>query len=155
LRLTRKGSEATFFAAEGLGGAFRELCRHDLGTEDLKIVRLGALSGSPAVAVDLRIVDLQIRTPSPLTGVAVAPSSPSPTTTERGRSGGWLVAGGFVGRVILLPRGVGLAVRPRRPAGSPARAASPPVSVRCPGCGKSLRAKADLAGKKVRCPQCS
>jgi len=37
--------------------------------------------------------------------------------------------------------------------GKPA-AVSPSISVRCSGCGKKLKAGADFAGKKVKCPQC-
>jgi phage FluMu protein Com len=33
-------------------------------------------------------------------------------------------------------------------------AASPIVAIACAGCGKQLKAKAELAGKKVKCPQC-
>jgi hypothetical protein len=29
-----------------------------------------------------------------------------------------------------------------------------PTSIRCPGCNSTLRARPELAGKKVRCPKC-
>lgn len=43
--------------------------------------------------------------------------------------------------------------QPRGGAPPPGRAAAP-LSVACPGCGKSLKAPAELAGKKARCPRC-
>jgi hypothetical protein len=65
-----------------------------------------------------------------------------------------------------LTLGVWLYLRQsRRPAEAPAgapvaghqpqpRRAAPPARFPCPGCGKDLKARADLAGKKVKCPQC-
>jgi hypothetical protein len=32
--------------------------------------------------------------------------------------------------------------------------ASPPCVVPCSGCGKHLKARGDLAGKRVKCPHC-
>ncbi|MCI0684962.1 MAG: hypothetical protein L0Y71_22935 [Gemmataceae bacterium] len=29
------------------------------------------------------------------------------------------------------------------------------VTFACPACGRNLKARAELAGKKVKCPQCS
>ena len=36
----------------------------------------------------------------------------------------------------------------------PARAANEPTVVQCPGCNKRLRVPANVAGKKVKCPEC-
>jgi DNA-directed RNA polymerase subunit RPC12/RpoP len=33
-------------------------------------------------------------------------------------------------------------------------AVAPSVSFACAGCGKTVKARAELAGKKVKCPQC-
>jgi hypothetical protein len=78
-----------------------------------------------------------------------------------------LAAGGILGLLIALPLvGVGLYVRrsrraakglagapvPGRPAGP--QAAAPSVGFACPGCGHGLRARAALAGKRVKCPRC-
>ncbi len=29
-----------------------------------------------------------------------------------------------------------------------------PIAFQCPGCGKKLKTKAELAGKKIKCPEC-
>ncbi len=43
----------------------------------------------------------------------------------------------------------------KAPAPAPAGAGkSPLIAVRCPGCGKNLRARGSLAGKSVKCPHC-
>jgi hypothetical protein len=65
--------------------------------------------------------------------------------------------------LLALALAVGLWVRHGRRAAATtapavdAGAADKPelaVSVACPGCGRRLRAKAELAGKKVKCPGC-
>ena len=45
--------------------------------------------------------------------------------------------------------------RPQQPSGqaTPANEGAPPMVVAC-NCGKKLRAKAELAGKRVKCPAC-
>jgi hypothetical protein len=35
-----------------------------------------------------------------------------------------------------------------------ARSAASPLTLACPGCSKTLRVRSELAGKRVRCPQC-
>src|SRR5581483_294014 len=45
LRLTRQRREVTYWAAEGEAGEFKELCRYDLGPEDVTAVRVAAFPG--------------------------------------------------------------------------------------------------------------
>jgi hypothetical protein len=164
LRLTRAGGEVTFWAAEGAADDFRELCRYDLGPEDLKIVRLGANSGTAPEPVDLRIVDVKIRSDEPIVGPVPAfdPNAPS-----KGWRRGWLVAAGLVGLLVALSLlGTWFYVRRSRPAAAvtpspPApdkragpEASVPPISLLCSGCGKKLKARPEFAGKRVKCPHC-
>jgi eukaryotic-like serine/threonine-protein kinase len=83
-------------------------------------------------------------------------------------SKGWLVATELLGLVftisILIVLGVWLYGRQHRHAAQlPAHAATPdqppeleapPISLACFACGKNLKVKAELAGKKVKCSQC-
>jgi RNA polymerase sigma factor (sigma-70 family) len=83
-----------------------------------------------------------------------------------GRPRRWLAA--LVGTALLLALAVGATLyvlKRRRAPKTPARAEkkSPPlpveakaalVAVACSGCGKRLKVKAALAGKKVKCPHC-
>jgi WD40 repeat protein len=102
---------------------------------------------------------------------AASAGSPEP------RSGGWLAAaGGLMLATALCLVGVYVTVRHSQRARL-ARAAlavssgrggqgvgtdqpvtsaapTPPVTLSCPGCAKNLRVRADLAGRKVKCPQC-
>jgi serine/threonine protein kinase len=74
---------------------------------------------------------------------------------------GWLAATGLLALGLAFLVSLTFAVRlwgRRLPAGQAADgAAAPaaPLSFPCPGCGKNLRAKAELAGKRVKCPQCA
>jgi eukaryotic-like serine/threonine-protein kinase len=66
----------------------------------------------------------------------------------------WLVAAvELLGLAIMLACGIGvgvwLYVRRRR-----RRTVAPLISLSCSTCGKKLRARAELAGKKVKCTQC-
>jgi hypothetical protein len=168
VRLTRTGGEVTFWAAEGAADDFRDLGRYDLGPDDLKLVRIGAHSGRRTEPVDLRIVDLKVRSEQPITGPVPAfdPSAP-PTTASPGLRKGWLIAGGLVGLLVALSLlGTWLYVRRSRPAGArtpslPApderegpEATVPPISLPCPRCGKKLKVRPEFAGKRVKCPHC-
>jgi hypothetical protein len=164
LRLTRAGSEVVFWAADGPGADFQEVGHYDLGREDLKMVRLAAYTNSPH-PVDLRLTDLKIRAEDLDVG-------PDPGAAEAGGrpkvwSKGWLAAAAiifllvgmaFVGAWLLARRGRRAGKAPA-PASVPdtlvqPAAAAPPLMFACPGCGHSLKVKAELAGKKGKCPKC-
>jgi DNA-directed RNA polymerase subunit RPC12/RpoP len=165
LRVTRKGAEVTCWAAEGAAGDFRELCRFDFVTADLSMVRLGGYTGFAPHAVDLRILDLKVRSDAPLADQALDAPEPDATAPHAGRRG-WLVTAELLGLLILALLGGWLYARQRRrtretaapsplPAGQALPEAAPvAVSFACSTCGKKLKVKAELAGKKVKCPQC-
>jgi serine/threonine protein kinase len=88
-----------------------------------------------------------------------APGAAPPQAADGPPSGGgkgWAAAAA----VLLLVIGSSLAgvwwlLRPNRRPGEAATAASEPdIAVSCPGCQRKLRARAALAGKKVKCPGC-
>ena len=94
LRLSRKGTEVTFWAAEGAGENFQELCRYDWGAMDLKGVAVRAWASQQLV--DIRIKDIRIRDRSE--PAAVPRMDPEPATPSRWRL--WLVAG-LVGGCLM------------------------------------------------------
>ncbi len=102
LRLTRVGKEATLSAADGDAGAFQELRRYDLGTEDLTMVRLSAYTGHAANSVDVLIKDLRIHTLNATEAKSQesprdAPDAPRPVARK-----GWMAAAGVIILLIAL-----------------------------------------------------
>jgi serine/threonine protein kinase len=152
LRLAREGSTLRYLVNDEPGGEFRALSRAEFPADDLTLCRFVVNnSGSPA-GVDARLLDLRIRY-----GANVAVPAP--------RARGWLAAVETLILVVcLVAVGAWLVVpRPRGVGKAPAAAAAPPdpaepvvacVSFRCPGCGKSLRARTELGGKRVKCSGC-
>jgi hypothetical protein len=67
---------------------------------------------------------------------------------------GWMVPTGIIGGLLLLTLGVSLAVR-HLSSRKTTMVAVTAISLRCTGCEKKLKARAELAGKKVKCPHCS
>jgi serine/threonine protein kinase len=161
VRLTRNGAEVVFSVADATGGDFQELWRVELGTEDLTMVRICAYTGHAFESVDVHLVDLKVRSES----IDPDPSASGPTAAEGGRKGSgrsWLFTllfGGLGVTLLLIAAAWVYSRRQRRePADEGASASdtgrAPRVSFVCPACGKTIKARAGLAGKKARCPQC-
>jgi serine/threonine protein kinase len=166
LRLKRAGTTLHFlWAPETEGDNFEEINQCEFGALDITLLRveLNTDLGRKPGALDLRLLDLKIRSATPVADQVVA-SGEGGTT----RSIGWLVAAGLIGLAVLLSGialWVGLWVRRRRAGKAAGRAAvpcgqakpqaaQPSVSFPCPGCGKRLKVKAELAGKNAKCPHC-
>ncbi len=172
LRSVRKGSELRCLAADGLGGDFQEIfSKEPFGTEDMAHVHFSVTdSGSPGNAVDARLVDFKIRAtkfiPDPGATNLIPDLAPAGEPERKSGSKKWLAALGIMVLLVLSSLGIFLAVRrlrrpetPTLPAPVPegevrAKPATPSISLRCSGCEKTLKIKPELAGKKVKCPQC-
>jgi serine/threonine protein kinase len=159
LRLVRSGSVVSYYAAEGTDGEFTLLQKYLFTGGDLEDVRLVASTGADAkAALDGRFTDVRIHAAA-LMNVPEAPP-------RKAGGKGWLTLVLASALALTLALGVGIAVaRGRVPRKTPAlpavakepdkpEAPAPFVAVSCPGCGKNLRARAKLAGKKVKCPGC-
>jgi len=161
LRLTRAGTEVTYWAAEGAEDAFRKLHRVQLGAEDVHTVMLTAFPGKAQCAVDLRLIEFSVRA-----GEVAGNTEEPGVSPSRGRWV-WVVAG-LCGVGLVLG---GILVRWRRSrvrnpesgvrgqesgdGGALAEADAAVVAFPCSACGKNLKAQRELAGKKVKCPQCA
>jgi hypothetical protein len=160
------------------GPQFEALARNDLGEPVLASPaisgdRLFLRSAKTLWCLDGKTVGSQTRTTVPPAGKVVTQQAPvskqKPVAPDE--SGwdvtDWLVGGLSVLAVLLvgLNGWLFLAQRGRAPkevAPAPARttparveAAVVFVSFACPDCGKRLKVKEELAGKKVKCPQCA
>jgi Protein of unknown function (DUF1583) len=162
LRITRVGTEAICWAAEGEAGKFEEVHRCEISSADVKMVRAAVFLGNKPNGAEAFITDVQVR---PLTSREVAALTIPPNEARPEGSGGWLATALLCSAIplgLLIVLGVWLASRNRRrlPVGAAdgqnaeAQAERPVVSFFCSGCGKSLKAFATLGGKKVKCSHC-
>jgi serine/threonine protein kinase len=168
LRMVRNGAVLSHYAAEEAGEEFILLGQHPYGAEDVRSVRIGGITGGPKAALEFRITDLRIR--AEMVPEAVAPSPPA-----SGRE--WLAIALAVSFVLTLSLGAWHLVRRRSRLARSAAETAPPslapegvekpaepaestetsgiIAFACSGCGKRLKAKAKLTGKKVKCPACA
>jgi len=123
---------------------------------------------SPVRSVPLEPADLYFLRPADRTDMLGTLGAYEVHEQQRpARSKSWLIAAEVVALAItvalLASLGLWLYVRQRRQkeqpldgstSGNVATTAVALVSVPCASCGKTLKAKAQLAGKKVKCPEC-
>jgi DNA-directed RNA polymerase subunit RPC12/RpoP len=165
LRLKRTQTTLHFLWAPGLAGDnFEAVHQWEFDAQEIALLRIEVnsnLGDGKAGALDVRLFELKVRSTEPAAGpVAVAQHDPTPGRT------GWIAAAGSLGFVILLALAASLVVRHRqrvRAPVAPAVADAQPnpevtgtlVAFVCSGCGKRLKSRAELAGKTIKCPQCS
>jgi hypothetical protein len=163
LRIVRTGSLLTYYAAEGLSEEFLHLTEVPFAPEDVKDVLVVGSTGGPQAALTVRVTDLYVRSqPAPVPAGDPQPALP------RKHFRVWLVVAGFLGLGLIGMLWVGLwlsrqhqaaareqeAEHPAEDTSPPRAPANPAITFRCSGCGKNLRARAALAGKSFKCPQC-
>jgi hypothetical protein len=173
LRLERTGSMLAYYASEGLSNEFTLIQRYPFGADDVRQVRAVGLLSGPNASLDVRVTDLRIRAQSAPEPPASQPPASQPPASQppasqppASGSRGWVAAAMLLVLITILC-GVGLWLylrqwrladkAPPGPAGPDNQSppgAPPTVAVACPGCGKKLKVRAALAGKKVKCPQC-
>ncbi|HWG45900.1 MAG TPA: serine/threonine-protein kinase [Gemmataceae bacterium] len=99
------------------------------------------------------------------TGAVAVPDTSEDIELQTSSKGRWLRAAGLLFAVFTLSSfGVWYLLRRRAntlPSTAPAQdkktvpiSVSPVLTVQCSGCNKRLKVKPELAGKKVKCPQC-
>jgi RNA polymerase sigma factor (sigma-70 family) len=158
LRLVRSGTKLYFLASDGNSDDFELLQKTEFGGKDLKNVRLLASTSGPAANLDVRITHLRIRADAfPKTAAAVPPTP----TIDPPKRHWWIIALAATGCAAAAVAGllaVWLLLRVSRRASGAAEPAAAPVprmiTLSCRSCGKRLKAKADRAGQKLKCPQC-
>src|SRR5262249_21657481 len=136
------------------GEVFHTTHQCDFGPEPIKSVRLAAVTGRQPRKVDVRLIDLRIRS---------GPTSPPSILPKPKR---WLLAVVALGFILGLGCALGVLLHGRRrdrivtspvvpvtgeggeeqPGPAAPEAAAPFLIFPCPGCGKNLRAGATLAG---------
>jgi Protein of unknown function (DUF1583) C domain len=167
LRLVRSGADWYYGAAEA-DGEFKFFAKYPFGAEDIRQVRLIVATGGDQAAVEVRFSDLHIKADS----IPDKPNAPVRAGPQDGAQapvagGGWLtpivviLVAMFVlmlitaiGLLYVLKRR-GIPAKKEAPA-APAKSAASGnyVSFPCSECGKNLKVKIELAGKKLKCPHC-
>ena len=162
LRFKRTGTTLHYLWAPGLeGGEFEEIrAEKEFGAGDITAVRMNAITGQQPVNVDVRFVDLRIRSGGPaaenVPAVAPQPNNPAPQQPDpESRGRGWLSAAAIIGGALVLVftaiLGVALLLRRGKPEPKGENAT---ITFACPACGKSLKTNASTAGKKIACSKC-
>jgi hypothetical protein len=153
IRLARTGTTLHYLWSPDMSGEdFREShqCECSFLAEAVSLVRveLNADVGRRPGTLDVRLLELKVRSATPEAGPISGAEDERPA-----RSKGWLVAVGILALVLLLSVPlVWLSTRRRsRTHHGPAA----PISVQCSACGQKLKARAQAAGKTVKCPHCS
>jgi hypothetical protein len=94
LLLTRRGKDATAWAADGAAGPFQELSQQELGTGDVKMIWLAAYTGLSPHGVDVRLVDLTVRSELSSEDPVFVPD---PLATQAREGKRWVLTGGLLG----------------------------------------------------------
>jgi hypothetical protein len=164
LRLSRKGDEMQFLAAEG-DELFRIVQILKIGEADVKQVQVDFVTMWTPIALDARLTELTIEADQVGDGAPGALAGAVEASREPGARA-WLLALGVVAMAVLSVGGVGIwllrkhgrhTARPLADGGAEQRtdkASSPTVSFACAACHKKLCANAAFGGKQVKCPKC-
>ena len=162
MRLKRIGATVHYLWAPGTqGDNFKKIGRCEWGNTDIEYIRLAAYTGKKPCNLDLRLFDMRIRGQQEIIPVKGFSQAPGQKKALRGPAGALLL-----GMVITMGFALGLwyAVRRRRQieelAGpmliSMDKTETTPATItfKCINCQKNLKAKPELVGKKIKCPQC-
>jgi hypothetical protein len=166
LRLARRKNVLHFLGStERAGDQFQEAYQCDFDAPEVTLLRLELASdvgNGQNGALDVRLLELRIRSSTAPVAPAVAPdekAAAAPLNT-------WFIGAAALGLVVPLALVAGVvARRHRHPAMSEKSAANATtpgkvmaeaasIAFACSGCGKRLKARAALIGKKVMCPRC-
>ncbi len=162
LRLKRTGPTWLYQWAPGIdGGEFNTIDdpNPDFGTDELAQVVLRCSSGAQPRAVDVRFIAVRIRSGAvtePDAAVVEPPAKLVPGGAAAPTQGSrpWLLAALVTGLALVFLMVLGLAVwilLRKRGAAEPDAAA---ISFACPTCERTLKTRADMVGKKVKCKAC-
>ncbi len=170
IRVARTGGDILASLAEADEPDFNTmLTLKDIGTMDVTMVRFaGVCGGDPKAQLDLRLLEFDLQGELlglPPRSVAAAPPAapddqPALSPTGSGRWVLWLLI--VLGAITLAVFAAAAVLVRLSRAQAPAQpeavmdSKKPQARLRlsCSGCGKSLKAPEDMAGKRVKCPGC-
>jgi serine/threonine protein kinase/predicted RNA-binding Zn-ribbon protein involved in translation (DUF1610 family) len=169
LRLQRVGSRLRFFVAEEGQSDFVLVDDVEFSDEDIELVKFEASAGGSKSGLDCRLLDFTLRVDKLTDTGDLTADRFTDASSEEVKPRKWLLALTLCVGLLLSCGAVGwwLFARQRRAAkerinaivGDQRKVSSSPSTVPalyfpCSACGKRLKVKVELAGKKVKCPQC-
>ncbi len=160
MRFVRTGVVVDFYAIDG-DGPLRKIHSEKAGTDDVVGMRLQAV-GDVSNHVEVRFTELVIDAENIGTGSETSVSPPTMGNEHAPHT--WLtIAGGLVVMLVAFMAASALAYARVQSIPRPEnevqpeeldREHQPRISFTCPGCGVTLRVRAELAGRQGKCPQC-
>jgi hypothetical protein len=162
LRLVRSGADVHYGFSDGFEGNFRYFKKFAFGPEDLRKVRVVGSTGGDKAALDVRVTDFRIRADAipnmpagaapPVAQPVAVPQAAVPPPARDSLVLALVLALGITVLLVLAACAF-LFLRGRKQT-LPSAPVPLTVDVVCSGCGKKLKVKPELAGKKVRCGEC-
>ena len=160
--MVRTGIVLSYQVQEG-DPEFREIATYEIGLADVISVQALCGTGWQPAGVGIRFSRLDLHASKGGGGaiaVEAGPGGPgAPNATSRGRKALWIALA--LGTLFSLAAIAGVAVflwkrGPKALAKTHPTAAATQQSVvfPCPDCGKKLKVKSALAGKRIKCPHC-
>lgn len=162
LRLVRTGSQLSYYASTSADAELALLNKISIGTQSLDDLRLLGFTGDPRASLDARFWDLHIRGGTAAEPVAATENGADEPAPTKSRSRLWLTLLALLASVFAVLCGLMVAMKRKGshadgPATDAVDAVPAParrfVTFSCP-CGKGLKARTELAGKKLKCPGC-
>jgi serine/threonine-protein kinase len=169
LRMKRIGSTLAYlWAPEADGGDFQLMHEGEFRSDDVRVIKVMASTGSQPCDVDVRILELRVAT-APTMAQVIGWMAGTMAAVVVGGAAGWYYLQRRVcahlpatGQTALAPRSRPLVKERVHSAASTAITAGrtaehlsvKPHIVTCPGCQKRLKLSAGAGGKKVTCPAC-
>jgi serine/threonine protein kinase len=166
LRLVRTGPELQYLVAEE-GQDFKVLQKVEIGTDDVLRLQVDCHTMYTPIALDVRLTELVLDADQFPNGIPLADTASPPAVAPPVERNGWLAAGGIIGLITTVSLvGAWLYARRGRRAMNAApcaagpdqqsqpKSAAPSLSLQCPSCRKKFKARPELAGKNLKCPQC-
>jgi hypothetical protein len=167
LRLVREDADLVALIAQGDGQEYTELHRTKIGAMNVRMLRFAGTSGGDAgVRLDMRLFEFDLRRLEGGLASALAPVPPQDGDASSDSSA-WILLGSGA---VLVVAGLAFLFVVWRRGSAPAhdgQAAAKKASTcaqstghdaivfACSSCGRKLKAKAELAGKKVKCAVCA
>lgn len=172
LRLIRSGADLYYLTSEGADVEFKLRAKLPFDAGDLDRLQIIGTTGGERASLEARVTDVVVRADAipgaPVAALVATPNPVAPTpaanppASPASEGGTWwmLILSAVVALLlvmVILAAGGWFLLRKRgvTPVPVAEKPATRDVSFACPKCQRSLKTKANAAGKKVKCPHCS